>query len=104
MQRDTAAYSFERWQRSPVYVVQCYTTAVYRSIGGQPMGRHARGKYRTPEAQAKRDETAQLVRQHRQHGLTRDDVMRQHEARLLDSRGYVTRVDIDEELERFRSA
>ena len=104
MQRDTPAYDFERWQRSPVYTVQCFTTAAYLSIDGRIDRRRLRRAYRTPEDQAKRDETARLVRQQRRDGLTRDDVMRQQEARLLDSRGYAVRVDIDEELERFRSA
>jgi len=104
MQRDTPAYDFERWQRSPVYVAQCFTCAAYLSLGGRIGGLRIKRRYRKPEDQAKRDETARLVRQMRRDGLTRDDVMRQHEARLLDSRGVAVRVDIDQELERMRSA
>ena len=103
MQRDTPAYAFERYQRRPVYAVQCFTAGVYLSLGGC-MGRfRIRKAYRAPEDQAMRDAIAVAVRQMRASGLAREQVMLEHEKRLADSTGYATRVDITEELKQFAS-
>jgi hypothetical protein len=101
MQRDTPAYSFERHQRRPVYVVQCFTTSVWLSIGGRLDRRQVRKAYRTAEDQAKRDETAATLRKMRLKGLHRDEVLRKHEMRLLEPSGIATPVNIAQELERF---
>ena len=98
LHRWTEAYSFERWQRSPVYVAQCFSCWVQRSIDPSMFGRlRVVRKYRSPLDQETRDKVARAIRQLRRCGLHRDTVMHIHEHRLNEP-GVAVRVDIEREL------
>ncbi len=95
--------TFDQWKYRPVYMVQCFTVWVYRNHFAPGSIRHrlrVLREYRTEQDQADRDQTAQLLRQGRRCGVGREDVRKQHEKTLADSRGVAVRVDIDQELER----
>lgn len=92
---------FDRWMRRPVYVAQCFTASIYRSLGFPYMGLRLLRPYRSESDQKARDLTAYTVREMRRHGgLNRREVQRHHEMVLANPRGYCQRVDIDTELER----
>ena len=90
--------TFDQWKRRPVYLVQCFTCSVYRSLGGQIMGLRKLPTYRSSDDQLLRTKTAAAVRQMRRDGLGRNEVRRQHDLRLRDSSGSAIRVDIEREL------
>ena len=92
--------TFEQYQRRPVYMVQCFTCAIYRALGGRIGGLRCGPVYRFAGDQAKRDQTARVVRRMRRAGLTPRMVRGNHESILANPRGIATRVDIDQELER----
>ena len=96
--------TFEQWMRRPVYIVQVFTAMTGMTLFGWHRLRFCRPyKHTDPTSRCVRKQTADIIRQYRREGLTRQEVRRKALERIANSRGIAVRVDIDEELKTLRA-
>jgi len=95
---------FYAWQCRAVYLVQCYTANIARTLPGWHRVRVVSPyKHTDPTSRGVRQAVAAIVRQSRRDGLTRREVARVAKTIIANPRGLAVRVDIDQELARFQS-
>ena len=96
---------FEKWKRRPVYIVQCYTIKIARSMSlwcaNSVFYFRAKREFRDEATQLLRSAVASKLREMRNKGLiTAKTVRKDHDLILQKTTGNVWVGDLDEVLKR----
>lgn len=90
--------SFEQWRRRPVYVVQCFSCLIARTIVGSDASGmfrfRAKPQYRDAAAHTLRRATAERLREMRRSGEMSAKTVRENHESILASPGRVSVVDL----------
>ena len=94
--------NFEKWKRRPVYVVQCYTSRIARTMSvGTPdalFRLRAKPQFRNISAVLLRRATAAKIREMRKAGLISAAQIRRDHEKILQGKGQLWRGDLEKML------